>query len=91
MRPALVVSADLFHDTGVGIAIVAPLTTASREYPWRVRIRADGPGLRQTSWAAVEHLRSISTLRLQEYLGMAGPDVMTEVDRVLELLLLDRG
>lgn len=90
-RPALVVSTDDFHDTGVGITIVAPLTRTRRNYPWRVAIRPGASGVSSNSWAAVEHLRSVSTMRLAEHLGSVDPPVMREVERILDLLLLDRG
>jgi mRNA-degrading endonuclease toxin of MazEF toxin-antitoxin module len=89
VRPGLVLSTDQFHDTGAGIVIVAPLTTIRRDYPWRVRV--PGSGLRQQSWAAVEHLRSLSTLRLLELLGTVEDVVLLEVESVLDLLLHDRG
>ena len=66
-RPAVVMSTDAFNDSGAGLAILAPLTTAQRGYPSRVKIRPGTSGLKETSWAAVEHLRSVSVLRLREY------------------------
>lgn len=89
-RPALVLTADALHETGAGLAVVAPLTRTRRGYPWRVAVRSGSSGISETSWAAVEHLRSISTLRLEEYVGSVEPGVLTEVERVLELLLFDR-
>jgi mRNA interferase MazF len=88
-RPALVISSDAFNVEG-GIVIAAPITSTARAYPSRVRIRPGASGLERTSWAAVEHLRSISTLRLSEYVGAVDPGVLTEVERVVDLLLFDR-
>jgi mRNA interferase MazF len=89
-RPGLVISADEFNDSGAGLVIVAPLTTSQRGYPSRIKVRPGESGLRETSWAAVEHLRSLSLLRLREYRGGVDRTVVAEVERVLELLLLDR-
>jgi mRNA interferase MazF len=89
-RPAVVISADEFNDSGAGLAIVAPLTTAQRGYPSRVKIRPGASGLSDTSWAAVEHLRSISVLRLREYRGGVDGQVLGEIERVMTLLLYDR-
>jgi mRNA interferase MazF len=88
-RPAVVVSTDELNDTGAGLVIVAPLTTAQRGYPSRVRIRPGPSGLSEVSWAAVEHLRSLSTRRLQEYRGAVGSQVLVEIERVMQLLLFD--
>jgi mRNA interferase MazF len=90
VRPAVVVSSDGFHESAVGLAIVAPLTSAQRRYPSRVRVRPGASGLRETSWAAVEHLRSISTLRLREYVGVVEAQVLDDIEQILAFLLLDR-
>jgi mRNA interferase MazF len=89
-RPAVVISADEFNDSGAGLAIVAPLTTAQKGYPSRVKIRPGASGLRETSWAAVEHLRSISVLRLREYRGGVERQALDEIERVMGFLLFDR-
>ena len=90
-RPGLVVSTDDFNDSGAGLVIVAPLTTSQRGFPSRIKIRPENTGLRETSWAAVEHLRSLSVLRLREFRGTVDGDVMSEVERVLDRLLFDRS
>ncbi|TME54254.1 MAG: type II toxin-antitoxin system PemK/MazF family toxin [Chloroflexi bacterium] len=89
-RPGLVISTDEFNDSGAGLVIVAPLTTSQRGYPSRIKVRSAESGLRETSWAAVEHLRSLSALRLIDYRGSVDRAVLTEVERVLDLLLFDR-
>lgn len=89
-RPGLVVSTDDFNNSGAGLVIVAPLTTSQRGYPSRIKIRPAESGLRETSWAAVEHLRSLSVLRLRDYRGNVDRAVLTEVERVLDLFLFDR-
>ena len=90
-RPGLVVSTDDFNDSAAGLVIVAPLTTSQRGYPSRVKVRSGESGLRETSWAAVEHVRSLSVLRLREYRGSVGRSVLSEVERVLDLLLFDHS
>lgn len=90
-RPGLVVSTDDFNNSGAGLVIVAPLTTSQRGYPSRIKVRSGESGLRETSWAAVEHLRSLSVLRLREYRGSVDRTVLTEVEGVLDLLLFDRS
>ena len=90
-RPGLVISTDDFNNSGAGLVIVAPLTTSQRGYPSRIKIGARQSGLRETSWAAVEHLRSLSVLRLREYRGSVDRAALTEVERVLDLLLFERS
>jgi len=87
LRPAVVISSNGFNDSGAGLAIVAPLTTAQRNYPSRIRIRPGSSGLLETSWAAVEHLRSVSVLRLREYRGTVDDQVLDVIDEVLGFLL----
>ncbi|OLC39916.1 MAG: type II toxin-antitoxin system PemK/MazF family toxin [Chloroflexi bacterium] len=91
MRPGLVISTDDFNNSGAGLVIVAPLTTAQRGYPSRVKVRAGDSGLRETSWAAVEHLRSLSLLRLRNHRGIVDRAVLNEIERVLDLLLFDHS
>jgi mRNA interferase MazF len=90
-RPGLVLSADEFNNSAAGLVIVAPLFTSQRGYPSRVKVRSGESGLRDTSWAAVEHLRSLSVLRLREYRGTVERSVLAEVERVIGLLLFDRS
>jgi mRNA interferase MazF len=86
-----VVSTDEFNNSGAGLVMVAPLTTSLRGYPSRIKVRSGESGLRETSWAAVEHQRSLSVLRLLQYRGSVDRAVLTEVERVLDLLLFDRS
>ena len=88
-RPALVISSDDLNSAR-NVVFVVPITSVQRDYPSRVRIKAGQSGLRHTSWAAVDHLRSVSTLRLEEYVGSVDPAILVEVERVLDLLLWDR-
>jgi mRNA interferase MazF len=90
-RPGLVISTDDFNNSGAGLVVVAPLTTAQRGYPSRVKVRTGESGLRETSWAAVEHLRSLSVLRLRDHRGSVDRAVLNEIERVLDLLLFDRS
>jgi mRNA interferase MazF len=64
-RPALIVSTDQFNNGPAGLIVVVPFTTRERErMPLRVRVDPPEGGLRETSWAICETIRSISTDRL---------------------------
>jgi mRNA interferase MazF len=64
-RPALILSNDQFNNGPAGLVVVVPLTTTERpKMPLRVRIDPPEGGLRKTSFALCEAVRSISTNRL---------------------------
>ena len=81
------ISSDDFHDTGAPLSFVVPVTTSQRHYLSRVAIAPGPSGLRQRSWAAVEHTRSVSTIRLLEQLGLVSDEVMDQIFRSLRWLL----
>lgn len=65
IRPALVISNDQFNNGPAGLVVVVPLTTKERErIPLRVRIDPPDGGLKETSFALCEAVRSVSTERL---------------------------
>jgi mRNA-degrading endonuclease toxin of MazEF toxin-antitoxin module len=86
-RPSIVISSDDLHATGAPFVFVVPVTTSQRHYSSRVPVAPGRSGLRQPSWAAVEHTRSISTLRLLEHLGSVGDGVTDQILRSLRWLL----
>lgn len=66
-RPALILSTNEFNNGPAGLVIVVPLTTTERpRMPLRVRIDPPEGGLRATSWALCEAVRSVSKQRLVE-------------------------
>ena len=86
-RPSVVISSDDLHATGAPVVFVVPVTTSQRHYLSRVPIAPGRSGLRQPSWAAVEHMRSVSTIRLLEHLGSVGDGVMDQIFGSLHWLL----
>jgi mRNA-degrading endonuclease toxin of MazEF toxin-antitoxin module len=69
------------------VAIVVPVTRVQQSYPTRIAIPRGRTGLKVASWAAVEHLASISVLRLRDHLGYVESDVMDSIGLALRLLL----
>jgi mRNA interferase MazF len=64
-RPAVILSTDQFNNGPAGLVVVVPFTTKERErMPLRVRVDPPDGGLKETSWALCEAVRSISTDRL---------------------------
>jgi mRNA interferase MazF len=88
-RPALVISKDEFNTGPAGLVIVVPLTTKERaRMPLRVRIDPPEGGLKETSFALCEAVRSISTDRLSgEAWGMVSARTLSAVAFRLRALL----
>jgi mRNA interferase MazF len=87
-RPAVVVSADAFNSGRAGLVFVVPLTTRHRGIPTHVEVRPPAGGLRDTSWARCEDLRSVSVERLVTGpLGAVTKDTMAAIGERLRLLL----
>jgi mRNA interferase MazF len=86
-RPAVVVSANRMNASRAGLVIVVPTTTSRRDLPSHVEIDGDDAGLRETSYAKVEDLKSVSVDRLVHRLGRASAEQVAGIERVLLLLL----
>ena len=79
-RPALVVSNTLFNEQ-TGIAMVCPLTTTDRRYPFHVAV-TNNP--RITGFVMVEQIKSIDyNARKTKFVGKASDEVL---DMVLSIL-----
>jgi mRNA interferase MazF len=80
-RPALVVSKTLFNER-TGLAIVCPLTTTDRGYPFHVEVAGD-PRVR--GFVMVEQVRSIDfRARKARLIGKASEELMDDVLAVLD-------
>jgi len=80
-RPALVVSNTLFNEQ-TGLAIVCPLTTTDRGYPFHVAI-ADNPKVK--GFVMVEQVKSIDfRARQAKLVGEASDRLLDEVLSILD-------
>jgi mRNA interferase MazF len=80
-RPALVISNTLFNQQ-TGLAVVCPLTTADRGYPFHVGV-ADDP--RVKGFVMVEQVKSIDYgARQARLIGRASDDLLDEVLSILD-------
>ena len=87
-RPVLVVSADLFNQSGAKLLIAVPFTTRKRDLPTHIEVRPPNGGLRELSFAMCEQVRTIATDRLApQPFGRVSPAVLNLVDDRLRLLL----
>ena len=63
-RPCVVVSPDELNEH-LRTAIVAPMTTKGRPYPWRIQCRSQG----KTGYVVLDQLRTIDQDRAASRLG----------------------
>ncbi len=86
-RPALIVSADGFNRGPSGLIIVLPITSVAKRVASHVRMEPPEGGLRTTSFAKCEDVRSISKDRLIDHWGRASSETIAEVEDRLRVLL----
>jgi mRNA interferase MazF len=91
-RPAVIVSNDRANAAverlGRGVVTVVPVTSnLGRVFPFQTLLAADSTGLRVTSKAQAEQVRSVSVERVGAVLGRVPPDVMADLDDALRLHL----
>jgi mRNA interferase MazF len=73
-RPCLVISPDELN-RHLRTAIVAPMTTGGRDYPWRIRCRFRN----RSGFVALDQLRTVDQERLVKRLGQIQPATLAEV------------
>ena len=78
-RPCLVISPDELN-RHLRTAIVAPMTTASRVYPWRVQCRFQ----RRAGFVALDQIRTVDRGRLTRRLGRLADDAVADVLQTLQ-------
>lgn len=80
-RPALVVSNTLFNQR-TGLAIVCPLTTTDRSYPFHVAVTEEP---HMTGFVMVEQVKSIDYIARQaKTVGRASNDLLDNVLSILD-------
>lgn len=86
-RPALIVSADGLNRSRAELVIVVPVTTTRRGLPSHIEIESGASGLTHTSYAKTEDVKSVSTRRLIQRLGVIPSDGLRGAEHALRLLL----
>jgi mRNA interferase MazF len=80
-RPCVVVSPDELNEH-LRTAIVAPMTTGGRAYPWCPRCRVQG----RAGFVALDQLRTVDVERLVKQLGqLEGETVLVVLERLQEM------
>ena len=80
-RPCLIVSPDEMNRY-IRTVIVAPMTTAAKEYPTRVACRFRG----KRGQIVLDQIRTIDKVRLVKKLGTVDPRAQLEIISVLQRL-----
>ena len=73
-RPCVIVSPDELNEH-LRTVIVAPMTTAGRAYPWRIRCKFQ----RRSGYVVLDQVRTVDRERLVKRLGVLATDSMTDV------------
>jgi mRNA interferase MazF len=87
-HPAVVVTAQRILDAQPSVIQVVPLTPTVRSLASEIRIEPDERnGLGRPLSAQCQHLRAVSTGRVEEIRGNVGPAVLTQIGDTIGLIL----
>lgn len=87
VRPALILSEDIFNEGPAELVVVAPLTRTRRDIRWRVPIAPPEGGLSTQSFIQCENVRSVSRQRLKRLRGRVAAPTLQQVEDRLRILL----
>jgi mRNA interferase MazF len=90
-RPFVIVSVDQLNRSPVGLSLAVPLTRSDFSNALHVRIEPPNGGLRTTSFAMPEQLRTLSHERVARRLGTLRGVTLAELLRRCRLLLSESG
>ncbi len=83
-RPCVIVSPDEMN-RHLRTIIIAPMTTRSRSYPTRVRVKQKI----ESGWVVIDQLRTIDKQRIIKVLGVLSPAEISKTKRVIQEMLVD--
>ena len=83
-RPCVVVSPDELN-IHLRTAVVAPMTTGGKAYPWRIRCRFQ----RRSGVVALDQLRTVDREHVVKRLGALAPGTMADVLGGLQEMFAD--
>lgn len=86
-RPALVISADLFNQSGAELIIVIPITSKSKGIRSHIAIDPPEGGVKTRSFIKCEDIRSISRQRLLSRRGAVSGGTMGAVEDVVRIVV----
>ena len=65
--------------------VVAPLTTASKNYPTRIPVTIGG----KKGWIVLDQIRTIDKMRLQKKIGTAAAQTISKIKLVIKETFVD--
>jgi len=87
-HPAVVVTAQRILDASPSVIHVVPLTSAIRGFGSEVSIEPDDQnGLDRVSAAQCQHIRAVSTGRVEQVTGNVGPLILAQIRETIGLIL----
>ncbi len=86
-RPAVVVTAQALLDQSPTVVQVVPLTSTVRGFRSEVPVEPGSNGRDRTSAAQCQHVRAVSTSRIDTVIGNVGPVDLLRIRETLALLL----
>jgi mRNA interferase MazF len=87
LRPALIVSTDIFNHGPAELVIALPITTKGKGIPFHVEVRPPQGGLTSVSFIKCEEIRSLSTVRLMKKMGEVSDTVLEKVEDRIKIVL----
>jgi mRNA interferase MazF len=82
-RPVVVVSRGAFNASGWRLCLCVPLSTRDRGSPLHVAIEPPEGGVRATSFALVDQIRSLDSSRLLDKWGAVDRDTLRRIASLL--------
>ena len=87
-HPAVLVTAQRILDAQPTVMQVVPLTTTIRGFASEITIEPDDVnGLQQRSAAQCQHIRAVSTRRVEQVRGNTGPAVLNQIRAAIGLII----
>jgi mRNA interferase MazF len=83
-QPCVIISPDEMN-INLRTVIIAPMTTKSRSYPTRVRVKQK----KESGWVVIDQLRTIDKQRIIKILGVLSPVEINKTKRVIREMLVD--
>jgi len=88
-RPFVIVSVDQLNRSRLGLSLCVPLTRTDFRNDLHLELRPPEGGLRATSFAMPEQLRTLAHERVTRRMGSLGAPTLRELLRRCRLLLIE--
>lgn len=83
-RPCVIISPDEMNRP-LKTVIIAPITSKSKKYPTRVKIKFQG----NENWVVIDQIRTIDKRRITKALGKLSKDEISEIKAIIKETLVD--